>query len=145
MLKPISVRTAVPGDAAAVAGLLEDLGYPSHLEHARDAIARLAFTDNDRVFVAEYGTQVAGVVSVHRIPLLHAPGYLARITALVVAPPLRGSGVGRVLMAAAEKFAWASDCIRIEVTSGDHRPEAHTFYERLGYQVDERRFIKRRG
>jgi hypothetical protein len=45
-------------------------------------------------------------------------------------------------VAAAEAFAWKADCRRIEVTSGDHRPGAHVFYERLGYHIDERRFIK---
>jgi GNAT superfamily N-acetyltransferase len=78
------------------------------------------------------------------LPLFHTPGYLARITALVVAATARGIGVGRALLAATEAYAWSTGCVRIEVTSGDHRPDAHAFYERLGYHVDERRFIKRR-
>jgi hypothetical protein len=45
-------------------------------------------------------------------------------------------------VATAEAFAWAAGCKRIEVTSGDHRPEAHAFYRAIGYVEDERRFIK---
>jgi hypothetical protein len=41
-----------------------------------------------------------------------------------------------------EKTTWAHGCIRVEVTSGDHRPDAHAFYERMGYKSDCRRFIK---
>ena len=54
----------------------------------------------------------------------------------------RQRGVGRALVTAAEEFGWARGCLRLEVTSGDHRPEAQAFYEHLGYQLDCRRFIK---
>lgn len=46
-------------------------------------------------------------------------------------------------MAEAEAFARRQGCERIELSSGDHRPDAHAFYERLGYAVECRRFIKR--
>jgi GNAT superfamily N-acetyltransferase len=124
--------------------LLAELGYPSSEGQLRETLERLASTGDDRVFVAEQSTRLVGIASVHRLPLFHAPGYLGRITALVVAAPSRGAGVGRALLAAAEAYAWGAECVRIEVTSGDHRPDAHAFYGRLGYQEDERRFIKRR-
>ena len=31
---------------------------------------------------------------------------------------------------------------RVEVTSGDHRPAAHAFYQAIDYAVDERRFVE---
>jgi GNAT superfamily N-acetyltransferase len=48
------------------------------------------------------------------------------------------------LVAEAEEFAWNNGCSRIEITSGDHRPDAHAFYEAIGYFQDCRRFIKER-
>jgi hypothetical protein len=39
-------------------------------------------------------------------------------------------------MAAAESFAADHGCVRIEVTSADHRADAHAFYRRRGY-VDQ--------
>ncbi|PYO92644.1 MAG: hypothetical protein DMD58_01460 [Gemmatimonadetes bacterium] len=60
-------------------------------------------------------------------------------TVLVAEDPAIGA-----LVAAAEAFAWQRDCRRVEVTSGDHREDAHTFYRALGYEMDERRFIKHR-
>jgi GNAT superfamily N-acetyltransferase len=89
------------------------------------------------------GRVVLGVASVHVLPLFHAPGNLARLTALAVRREAQGLGVGRALVAAAEAFAWDADCRRLEVTSGDHRPGAHAFYRALGYAEDERRFVKR--
>jgi GNAT superfamily N-acetyltransferase len=99
----------------------------------------------DRVLVAaEPSAGIVGVVSVHLLPLFHTQGKLARLTSLAVREGYRRQGVGRALVAAAEAFAWDRDCERIEVTSGDHRPDAHSFYNQLGYQTDERRFIKHR-
>jgi hypothetical protein len=42
----------------------------------------------------------------------------------------------------AEDFAWDNGCVRIEITSGEHRAGAHAFYEAIGYKQDSRRFIK---
>ena len=41
------------------------------------------------------------------------------------------SRLGRRLVAEPGEFAWNNDCARI--TSGDHRPYAHAFYETIGY------------
>lgn len=136
------IRSAQAGDAAAVAELLAALGYPSPVAHVERRIADCAGSAGTAVFVAESAQRVVGALSFHCIPLFHAEGFLGRITSLVVAPDSRERGIGRLLVAAAEEFAWAHGCTRVEVTSGDHRPEAHAFYEHLGYQLDCRRFIK---
>jgi GNAT superfamily N-acetyltransferase len=78
------------------------------------------------------------------IPLMHADGYLGRVTSLVVAESNRRQGLGRLLLSTAEEYAWSNGCSRMEITSGDHRPDTHAFYEHLGYQVDCRRFIRNR-
>jgi GNAT superfamily N-acetyltransferase len=136
------IRRASSDDAAAVAELLAALGYPSDVAHIERRIADCAASSDSIVFVAEFMNHIVGVLSFHCIPLFHADGSLGRITSLVVAPDYRQRGVGRLLVAAAEEFARTHGCARVEVTSGDHRPDAHTFYEHLGYQLDCRRFIK---
>jgi GNAT superfamily N-acetyltransferase len=136
------IRRARTDDALAVAELLAALGYPSAVADVRRRIADCAKSPDTTVFIAEAVTRIVGVLSFHCIPLFHARGSLGRITSLVVAPDYRQRGLGRMLVAAAEEFARAHGCTRIEVTSGDHRPDAHAFYEHLGYQLDCRRFIK---
>ena len=143
-IAPVTVRRAALGDAADVAGCLAELGYGTRAEVVTEKLVAVAASDVDAVFVAtdpESGT-VLGVASVHVLPLFHAPGSLGRLTALAVRRSAQRRGVGRALVAAAEAFAWAAGCKRMEVTSGDHRPAAHAFYKAVGYAEDERRFIK---
>jgi GNAT superfamily N-acetyltransferase len=83
-------------------------------------------------------------VSIHITPLFHAPGHLARVTALSIRDGHQRRGVGKALMAVAEQWSWATGAARIDLTSGNHRPEAHRFYESLGYGPDSRRFVKNR-
>ena len=138
------IRGACIHDAAAAGELLAALGYPSSIAQVKERIARSAESDDTAVFVAETHHQIVGLVSFHLIPLFHADGFLGRITSFIVAPMHRQRGIGRLLAAAVEEFAWAHGCMRVEVTSGDHRPDAHSFYERMGYDLDCRRFTKRR-
>ena len=138
------VRPAQRDDVAAIAELLAVLGYPSPIAQVERRLTECAASRDTAVFVALSEARVVGVISFHCIPLFHADGSLGRITSLVVAPDCRRHGIGRLLVAKAEEFAWAHGCIRVEVTSGDHREDAHEFYVQLGYQVDCRRFIKHR-
>ncbi len=141
----VTIRPAAPEDAAAIAGCLTALGYGTSATLVAAKLSATADSSVDTALVAEYACAgIVGVVSVHLLPLFHAAGNLARLTALAVRPDHHRKGVGRALVAAAERFAWEHQCGRVEVTSGDHREKAHAFYHALGYSVDERRFIKHR-
>jgi len=141
----IVVRPAIERDATSVSALLHELGYWLEAAQVEKNIALLSLSSSDAVLVAEVDSgvvDVVGVLSFHIIPLFHVVGNLGRITSLVVSPGWRQHGVGRKLAEAAQEFAWSQGCLRIEVTSGDRRAEALEFYQKLGYQIDERRFIK---
>ena len=150
----IIVRSATESDSSNIAALLSELGYRLEVAQVRDNIALLSSSASDRVLVAEAmaGTtadtgakvvsSIVGVLSFHVIPLFHVVGNLGRITSLVVNAQWQRRGVGSQLLQAAEEFGWSQGCVRIEVTSGDRRAGAHEFYQRWGYQCDERRFIK---
>jgi GNAT superfamily N-acetyltransferase len=140
----VRIRRAVAADAAAIAECLGELGYGTPAALVAEKLAALAESRADAVFVAADAAtgRVLGAAGVHLLPLLHAPGHLARLTALAVRTEAQRAGVGRALVDAVEAFAWAAGCRRVEVTSGDHRPSAHAFYRAAGYRVDERRFVK---
>jgi GNAT superfamily N-acetyltransferase len=140
-----TIRHATLDDAAAAAELLDVLGYPATHAQVEARIAGASASAGTAIFVAEVSDLVVGLASFHRIPLFHEDGHLGRITSFVVAPPLRKRGVGRQLIAAVEEYAWGHGCRRVEITSGDHRADAHSFYERLGYAQESRRYQKRRG
>lgn len=131
------VRDARPADAASIAGLLEDLGYPQDgVDSVAERVRRWLDDPASALFVWADDGDVAGVIAVHVCPYFERDGAWARITALVVARRVRGRGAGAALVGAAEAFARERGCPRVEVTSSRHRTGAHAFYQRLGY-VDQ--------
>jgi GNAT superfamily N-acetyltransferase len=143
MCNPLA-RHAKLADAAEIAGCLSALGYGTTCGFVTERLASFADSSSDAVFVVSGpdSTSSLGVVSVHLLPLFHAAGLLGRITSLAVNQSARGKGIGKILVSAAEHWAWSKGAQRMEVTSGDHRPVAHAFYHAVGYTLDERRFIK---
>ncbi|MBN2619723.1 GNAT family N-acetyltransferase [candidate division WOR-3 bacterium] len=138
----IIVRDAEKNDAPAIGALLGDLGYPAMSEFVLEKIRKLGQRTYDRILVAEKNGQVAGVLSLHIMPLLHHRDNLCRISALVVAPDHRREYIGQRLMEMAEAYAKARKCFRIEVTSNEKRADAHVFYASCGYQERSKRFCK---
>ena len=139
----VIVRDARPQDGEAISELLAQLGYPSPPQLVRLRLARLAADETSRVVVAEAGSEVVGMASLYVRPLIHDDGDLCRLGALIVREGWRNQGVGRHLVSAAEAWARERRCGVVEVTSGTHRPEAHAFYESLGYVEKPKRFVKR--
>jgi len=128
------VRPAEPADAAAINVLFEQLGYPD--QNLESTVARIRSWQSDpssTAFVADAGGNLLGVVAVHAGPYFERPGSWARIVALVVSEDARGQGIGSRLLTAAEEFAVARGCVRIELSSADRRTEAHAFYVSRGY------------
>lgn len=138
------VRLAAAADATEIAACLSALGYGTSASLVTERLASFATSSADAAFVASATDEMSllGVVSVHLFPLFHVSGFLGRITSLAVSEVARGKGVGKALVVAAEEWAWGKGARRMEVTSGDHRPAAHAFYQAAGYSLDERRFIK---
>lgn len=138
----IVIRDAQHDDAAAIAQLLGELGYPNTPEFAMTKIQRMTGRRQDRILVAEKHSRVVGVLSLHIMPLLHKRGDLCRVSSLVVTGKSRGQHIGCRLMEMAEIYARANNCAFIEITSGDHRVEAHGFYTKIGYKISAKRFVK---
>jgi GNAT superfamily N-acetyltransferase len=140
----IAILKAEAHHAAQIARLLGQLGYPNRPGEVRKKISALSASEADCIWMAQFEGKPVGLLAFHLTPLLHAPGNLGRITALVVDKQFRGKGVGRRLVETAERWAWKRDCTRIELTSGEQRTQAHQFYQDLGYAVESKRFIKRK-
>lgn len=132
----VEIREADPSDAEAVSGLLAGLGYPDDVAAVRERIASFAASANDQVLVADVDAQLVGVLALSLTPRFAEHGMFSRITALAVAPPAQGDGIGRRLVAEAERIAVASGSTLMQVNCG-RRPErdrAHAFYVSLGYR-----------
>ena len=138
----MSVREAGPADAPAIAALLAELGYETAPAEVERRLAELERSGRSAALVAERDGAVAGVLTLHTVPVLHEPGDWCRVTMLVVGEPARRQGLARALVTEAEAIARARGCMRIEVTSALHRDGAHEFYRRMGFGRVSEHFLK---
>jgi GNAT superfamily N-acetyltransferase len=139
----LSVRDATPEDATGLEPLLDTLGYGADAATIADRLrALLAADPTGRVLVADAGYELVGFAVLHCTPALHRPTPVGRITAIAVLPSVRGRGVGRALLQAAEVYFRGLGLTRIEVTSGPTHADAYPFYRGLGYVDQGVRFAK---
>ncbi|RFS82032.1 GNAT family N-acetyltransferase [Actinomadura spongiicola] len=129
----IEIRSAGVDDASRITVLLDQLGYPTE---PADVAARLEYWLEDpqsTLLVAETEGVVAGVAAMHAFPLLEHTARRGRLVALVVDDRVRGQGIGRALVDAAEDRARRLGCRDMEITSSRNRSLAHQFYAGIGY------------
>jgi ribosomal protein S18 acetylase RimI-like enzyme len=144
-LADVKVRIAELTDAAGLAGLMDELGYettPAQMEaRLKTIIADQAYA----TFIAEIDGAICGVVGTFAQPSYEHNDLSGRILALVVSSNARRFGVGRTLIAAAEKHFVKRGITRIALTTRLTREDAHKFYEAVGYQRNGYRFVKTLG
>lgn len=129
------VRDYAAPDAAGVADLLTQLGYPgADAAQVAARYQRLMQRGGEQVWVAECDGQLLGLAHASLVPLLASDGY-AELMALVVDERVRGQGIGQLLVAAFERWAAEQGQTRLRLRSGLHRPEAHRFYEKMGFMA----------
>lgn len=129
----VAIRGARSSDVTQIAELVGTLGYPSSEEAVAQRLARLATRDRDVVLVANLDDGViAGWIHGSELDLLEA-GRRCEILGLVVAPVFRKHGIGRALVVAVEEWAIDRGLALVSVRSNLVRPDAHPFYERLGF------------
>jgi GNAT superfamily N-acetyltransferase len=140
----VRIREARVEDAAALAVLLAELGYPDDSERVAARLGEFDGSASSLILVAEDEGALVGAASATVMPLLHEDGSWCRLSALVVAEGSRRRGIGRGLVAELEERARAGGCRYLEVTSGERpgREAAHAFYEALGLEQVSRRYLK---
>ncbi|HEV2721294.1 MAG TPA: GNAT family N-acetyltransferase [Thermoanaerobaculia bacterium] len=136
------IRDAREDDAAQVAALLGELGYPTTEAQVRARIAALTARDDYTVRVFADADTILGVISLQVHPGLEIDEPIGLITALVVGTKARRRGVARALVEDVLDFARKHGCARVNVGSGLHRADAHAFYEDIGFTRSGIRFRK---
>jgi GNAT superfamily N-acetyltransferase len=96
-------------------------------------LARILDSDTQQVLVAADGSRIDGYIGVERRLALQDDERV-EITGLVVDSAARRSGIGRLLVGAAERWALQHGLHTVVVRSNVVRPESHPFYEGIGYQ-----------
>ena len=133
MSNSLRIRPARLDDSAEIARLSGELGYPATVEEIRLTLGGLLESAKYSVAVTEGdGNQLTGWIVVERRVFLES-GEKAEITGLVVSASVRRMGVGKALVAHAERWTARQGMASIRVRSNISRAESHLFYEGLGY------------
>jgi GNAT superfamily N-acetyltransferase len=132
-LQKLKIRRARPSDAARLAELSGQLGYPVTSQEIVQRMKRMRPAALYAVFVAESEKLVTGWLHVSVTPLLEVP-LRAEVNGLVVDETQRSAGTGAKLLEAAERWAAKKGCKSMSVRSNVLRERAHEFYLRNGYE-----------
>lgn len=118
-----------------------ELGYPVTPESLWARIENMPQIPK-RTFVAEIGGEIAGFAGCSAQFIYESDAPMCWIMALAVAARYRNKGVGRALLQEIEQWCRENRITDIKVNSGEHRADAHAFYEACGYEYTGRRFKK---
>jgi GNAT superfamily N-acetyltransferase len=134
------VRTATADDAASIAELSAELGYPSDEQAMRARLIALQAAPTDWVALAQDGGLALGWIHVARRVTLEE-GEAAEILGLVVRSTAHRRGVGRRLIEAAERWCREQSLATLRVRSNVLRQAAHEFYPALGFHRSKSQHI----
>jgi GNAT superfamily N-acetyltransferase len=127
------IREARPQDYARIAELAGQLTYSSSADEISKRFDGMRRSDENAVFVAQLGSELAGWLAVFVYRVVEADAR-AEISGFVVDERFRSQRIGMHLLARAERWAREKGCHAIGLRSNVIRARAHAFYERHGYQ-----------
>ena len=138
----ILLRRATEADSKSVAVLLAELGYPSKEADVQNRLCRSLHHHTSCFLVAQSKSEVVGLITAELVPYFPNGSTICRVTSLVVSSDHRSKGIGEKLVAGVADFARERHCSGIEITSAEHRRDAHRFYQRHGFSRTSLRFFR---
>lgn len=129
------LRKLAVDDTLGLLPLLDVVGWPADSTEAGERIRRLAGHPDYEAWVVEDHGALLGFATGQLNWMLQVSEPVAELTGLAVLEEAQGHGVGTSLLDAFEAWATDAGALRLKITSGSHRDEAHTFYQRRGYAV----------
>ena len=141
-MNPIIFRTALLADLPAIVELLVDDELGSQRETLSSplderyvvAFNAIEVDPNQRLVVAIDGETVIGTLQISFIPGVARRGaWRGQIEAVRIAAPFRSTGIGQQMFEWAISECKARGCKLVQLTTDKGRPDAHRFYEKLGF------------
>ena len=139
---PYSIRRATLADAAEIARLASQLGYPAVAGEILGRLEPLLDRPNHFIAVAAAGKQppLLGWIAAEKRNLL-ITSERVEIMGLVVDHSARREGIAQTLVAEVERWAVKHGVCAVVVRSNIFRPESHPFYEQLGYHREKSQHV----
>ena len=125
------IRPYGPADEAAVLAVWERSGLTRPWNDSRKDIRRKLQVRPDLFLVAEDNGSVVGTV------MVGYDGHRGWINYLGVDPACQRRGIGRALMAEAERLLLAEGCPKINLQIRTTNTGAVEFYRRIGFEIDD--------
>ena len=141
----IQIRPYTSADIESIAGLMNDLGYPTSVEEMKQRMALIEAESSYHTFVATINGIVAGMVGIRQVLYYEDDGCATQITVLVTKKEYEGHGIGTALIGYVEQWAEERNSNTLYLTSGikEERIRAHELYKKQGFVVTGYRFVKR--
>lgn len=134
------IREAFPGDFTAVMRLFRQL-HPAdravEAGRARSVFGSILRSPDLTLLVMELDGEVVATTYLNVIPnLTRGVASYAVIENVVVEESLRGTGLGKQIMAATLQAAWDRGCYKAMLMTGSKSPATHAFYRSCGFSPD---------
>jgi aminoglycoside 6'-N-acetyltransferase I len=133
----LEIRAATGADAQ---GLCDLLGTASR-ETTAERLEALRQAAGAALIAADWGPPV-GLIVLHWYRTLHAAQPIAQITTLLVAPPERRRGIGRLLLKAGAQAARVAGCGALELLAAPDQPGMLEFCAASGFLEAGSRFVR---
>jgi GNAT superfamily N-acetyltransferase len=137
----VDIRPMRGEDLPEVGALTAELGYPGSLEAMRARFEALARRPEHATYVATLGDRTSGWLHARAQHALESDP-VVEIVGLVVAAGVRRLGIGRELVAHAQRWARELGSRRLLVRTNVLREGAHDFYEALGFRWSKTQHVR---
>jgi GNAT superfamily N-acetyltransferase len=133
-------RAAGPDDLEAVLALYRQL-HPDDPEVAggpgEAAFARILATPGMDLFLLELDGRAVATTYLNVIPnLTRGASPYAVVENVIVDEQLRGTGLGKEIMAGTVAAAWSAGCYKVMLMTGSRRASTLAFYRACGFSPD---------
>ena len=139
------IREAEPRDAQAIERLYQEL-LPNNLNTKvlGERIEEIQNNPNSFLLVCEIDQKVIGTAHLHIcLDALVENRPFGVVERVIITEHVQSKGYGSALMKAIENICIQKNCMKIFLTSGASRSEAHHFYEKLGFDGESSKAFKK--